>query len=242
MSLNASKVKNTASNKVEQPDWEPGNYPVRLVQLIDIGLQPQKPHMGKEKPPINKVMMTYEFVDYFMLDENGKELEDKPRWLSEQIPIHKWPEAEKAKSTNRINGLDPKGDAEGDLIRLVGSPAMATVVLNESKGKLYGNIAGLAPMRARDAMNCPELKNPTKVFDLSEPDVEVFNSLPEWIQTIIKENLNYAGSKLEAALAGKGNDTVQEKQEKAESRSKAAKPAVSNEVAETDNSDSDVPW
>jgi hypothetical protein len=37
---------------------------------------------------------------------------------------------------------------------------------------------------------------------LDEPDLEIFESLPEWLQDKIKGNLNYAGSALQAALGG----------------------------------------
>jgi hypothetical protein len=42
------------------------------------------------------------------------------------------------------------------------------------------------------------------VFDLDVPDVELFNSLPDWIKEKIQKNLNYNGSVLQNALEGKG--------------------------------------
>ena len=75
-------------------------------------------------------------------------------------------------------------------------------------------------MRARDIEKCPELKNPAKVFDLDNPDMVVFGSLPQWLQDKIKGNLNFNGSKLQAALGG-------EKQPE-----KAAPPPVEDEQEE----------
>ena len=73
MAINASKVK-TASNRIEQPNLEPGPYPARLVQIIDLGLQPQRPYKGVEKPPAHELMVTYELSDAFMIDKDGNDI------------------------------------------------------------------------------------------------------------------------------------------------------------------------
>lgn len=205
MGLNAKKMKHTGGNKsgAAQAPIEPGTYPVRVAQVIDLGLQNQRPYQGQEKPPAYELMITYEFLDEFCVDENGNEDEDKPRWLSETLPLRSL-QAEKAKSTQRYYALDPNEDLEGDFTQLVGVAANASIVQNAGKGKnvgkVYNNIAALSAMRSKDSAKAPELKNEGKVFDLDDPDVEVFNSLPEWIQDKIKDNLEYAGSELEKAL------------------------------------------
>ena len=48
------------------------------------------------------------------------------------------------------------------------------------------------------------------MFDLDNPDLEVFNAFPEWIRDKIKGNLNYEGSKLQKLLGGSAA-TVKEK-------------------------------
>ena len=58
-----------------QANIEPGTYPGRLVQLIDFGLQPQRPYMGKDKPPAQEIGLTYELVDEFMKDDDGNDIE-----------------------------------------------------------------------------------------------------------------------------------------------------------------------
>ena len=211
MGLNAKKMKHTGGNKAgaAQAPIESGTYPVRVAQVIDLGLQNQRPYQGQEKPPAYELMITYEFLDEFCVDENGNEDEDKPRWLSETLPLRSL-QAEKAKSTQRYYALDPNEDLEGDFTQLVGVAANASIVQNAGKGKnvgkVYNNIAALSAMRSKDSAKAPELKNEGKVFDLDDPDVEVFNSLPEWIQDKIKDNLEYAGSELEKALTGASSE------------------------------------
>lgn len=184
---------------VPQENIEPGTYPGRLVQVIDLGLQPQRPYQGKEKAPVNEIMLTYELVDTFMKDKDGNELEDKPRWISETLPFYGL-FADKAKSTQRYLAFDPDQTHDGDFAQLVGMPINVTVVNNAVGEKVYDNVGTISAMRARDAAKCPELKNPTKVFDLDNPDIQTFNALPEWLREKIKGNLNYQGSPLQKLL------------------------------------------
>ena len=195
MALKAAKdVKKT--NYIPQANIEPGTCPARLVQIIDLGLQAQRAFQGKEKPPANEIMLTYELVDEFMKDEEGNDIEDKPRWISETLPFFGL-FADKAKSTKRYFALDPNNDHDGDFAKLIGIPCNVTVVNNSVGDKTYDNVAAVTTMRERDAAKCPDLVNPPKVFDVDAPDMEVFNSLPEWVRDKIKGNLNFKGSALE---------------------------------------------
>lgn len=224
MALKAPK-NSGGGDRVPQPTIEAGSYPNRLVQIIDLGLQPQRPYKGQDKAPMHEIMLTYELVDTFMIDENGNELEDKPRWVSETLPLHSI-KADKAKSTQRYLTLDPENENDGDWSEQLGKPSNVTLIINQVGDKTYTNVAGLSKMRDRDADRCPALKNPTKLFDLSEPSLEVFESLPEWIQEKIKGNLEYAGSPLEKLL-GKGG--------KAPAKAPKAAPAPAPEPEEEDN-------
>lgn len=186
---------------VKQANIEPDVYPGRLVQIIDLGLQAQKPYQGQEKKPVNELMLTYELVDVFMVDKDGKEVEDKPRWISETLPFYGL-YADKAKSTKRYLAFDPQNVYGGDFAQCVNTPVNVTVVTGGSGDKLYDNVGNVSPMNAKKAAACPELKNPPKVFDLDSPDMETFNKLPQWIQDKIKSNLNFQGSKLQKLVGG----------------------------------------
>ena len=206
MSLNAKKIAGTGGKKgPAQEPIEPGTYPVRLAQIIDCGLQPQRPWQGEEKPPAHEMMLTYELVDEFCVDEDGNPDEEKPRWLSETLPLRSLM-AEKAKSTQRYYALDPLEDCGGDFVALAGMPANTSITQNAGKGKnagkIYNNIQMLTTLRAKDAAKTEPLKKDAKVFVLDEPDLEVFNSLPDWLQDKIKSNLEYGGSELQKLLEG----------------------------------------
>jgi hypothetical protein len=202
MALNAKNAGNGKKDRIEQPLIEPGVYPARLVQLIDLGLQAQRPYKGQDKAPVQEIMLTYELVDCFMVNEAGEEVADKPRWISETLPFYGL-FADKAKSTQRYHAFDPKDAFDGDFSKAVGLPINVTLVNNIVGEKVYTNVANVAAMRPRDAAACPELQNPAKTFDLDAPDMEVYNKLPKWIQEKIQENLTFQGSVLEGVLKGK---------------------------------------
>jgi len=199
MALIANNDSKSSGQRVEQPSLSIGVYPGRLVQVIDLGVQNQRPYQGVDKPPAQEIMLTYELVDTFMIDKDGKEQEDKPRWISETLPLRPLNQ-DKAKSTQRYTALDPTTEFKGDFSQCINTPVNVTIVhggMNVKTNKPYENIGNIAAMRARDADKCPELVNPSKVFDFDSPDMEVFNKLPQWIQDKIKGALNYKGSKLE---------------------------------------------
>lgn len=188
-----------------QENLEPGTYPGRLVHIIDFGLQPQKPYQGKPKPPANEIGLTYELVDEFMRDEDGKEMLDKPRWISETLPFYGL-FADKAKSTQRYHAFDPSEDWDGDFAQAIGMPCNVTVVNNTVGEKTFDNVATISAMRPRDAEKCAPLVNDPKVFDLDNPDMAVFAKFPKWIQDKLKANLNFHGSPLEKLLGAQPKD------------------------------------
>lgn len=202
MALNARKIKSSGKNFVEQPNLDVANYPARVVQVIDLGLQDGGEWNNEKKKPVNKLHVTYELVDAFMVDEDGNDLEDKPRWLSEDLNMFS-PDADMAKCNKRYKAIDPEDLHDYNWAEILGFPCYVMVAHKESKGKVYDNVGLVTPyVVSKRNPELPPLVNETKVFDLSEPDLKVFLSLPQWLQDKIKGNLEFKGSKLEALLGG----------------------------------------
>lgn len=206
LNLNA-KPKSTNSNRTPQPNLEIGGHAARLVQLIDLGLQAQRPYKGTEKPPVEVLYATYELSHDFMLDADGKPNPELPRWISEDFAAYSL-DADKAKSTLRYKVLDPTMEHKGDFSKLLGAPCTVVVVHNaghgNNAGKIFDNIGDVAPPVRLPGYVQPTLVNSPVFFDLSAPDLEVFNKLPAFLQDRIKGNLNYAGSPLAKLLGGGG--------------------------------------
>ena len=205
MALKATSV-SADSNPLEA-----GSYPGRLLWVFDLGKQVQLPYQGQERPPVHKILLTYEFSDEFLQDEDGNDIADKPRVISEQIPLYPLT-SERATSTKRYFAMDPANIHEGDFAELVNVPVMLTVVQNASKktGKIYNNLAGLSPMRVKDVNNLSPLVNEPRVFDLDVPDMEVWAKMHDWVKEIITNNLDFQGSALQARLAGGTGPTEDE--------------------------------
>jgi hypothetical protein len=226
LALNAKSA--TGGAPKFSPPMEAGTYPARLVAVLDCGLQPQSSHKYPDKKPGYEIMTTWEFVDEFLQDENGEPMPDKPRWVSESFVLYNL-DSDKAISTKRYLALDPHQLADGDWVKLLNSPAMVTVTQSApgKGGRIYENIAAVAAMREKDAAKCPPLLNKPRSFDLAEPDLETFLSLPRYVQDKIKSNLEFAGSPLAKMLEEMGSG---EPPKKDEAQPKpVAKAAVSEE-------------
>lgn len=178
-----------------------GTYPGRLVAAIDVGVQPRKPFNGQEKPPIHQVALTYELLDEFLKDEDGEDMLDKPRWVTEIMPFY-GPGATKSTIAKRYAALDPSNEHDGDLGRLLGVPVMVTITHNPKKGGegVWVNVESIATMRAKDAEKAPQLVNPSILFDMDSPDPEAFEKVPNWLKKMITSALNFKGSKTEALI------------------------------------------
>lgn len=231
MAIKAPKME---GNGKKADPIEPGTYPGRLVQVIELGLQPQRPFKGEEKQPAYEIYTTYELSDEFMKDDEGNDLEDKPRWLSENFPFYSL-SSDKAKSTKRYLALDPDAKYDGDWEKVINTPVMVTISKDKSKkdpDKVFNNISSTQPMRSKEADKLPGLKNPPKIFSLSDPDITIFKSLPQWLQDkITKDNLEFNGSPLEKLLQGHGDDSGSQgaKKEDGPSEDESEAPEVKDE-------------
>lgn len=252
MSLNAKKVAggNSDSKFKRAEPLEPGTYPARVVNIIDLGVQPQRPFRDTPKPPCQEIRLVYELTDEFLKDEEGNDIEDKPRLVFEEIPLLNL-KAERAKSTQRYKALDPNEDFDGDFTQLIGLPCNVTLTKSPDKKNpeiVYNNVAGITTMREKDAKRTPELVNPPKVFLLDEPDLEIFNSLYEKLQNKIRSNLNFQGSKLQSLLVNSDAGSVDKEEAEEEAPKKAPAKKATPKLAESsekpawEDSDEDSPY
>jgi len=220
--LNAKNKEYAGGDNFKKEVLGPGVYPGRLVQVIDMGVQEQRAFKGEAKPPTQELMVTYELADEFMKDEEGNELEDKPRWISESFPLHNL-RSDLAKSTKRYYALDPECVYDGDWTKLVGMPVMITIVndvgTGKNEGKVYENIASTSSMRKKEADKLPELKNPAKVFDQDNAETaEIMLTLPQWIQDKIKGGVEWEGSPMANTIANLGKKGTKDAKPKNEDK------------------------
>ena len=231
--MSGLKASKQQQSNFKRPDpLDTGSYPGRVVRVYDLGLQPQRTFPGNPpKGPAHEIHVTYELADEFLKNDAGEDLVDKPRWVSESFVLHPL-SSDLATSTKRMKAIDVDDELDGDWTEALSRPIMINIVQNAKGDKVYENVQSLSPMRKKDADKLDPLVNEAKFFDLQAPDLELYNSLPKWLQEKIASNLEFAGSPLEKLLKG-----APTKEAKAPVK-QAAKPAP--EAAEEESED--APW
>ena len=217
-----------------------GMQMARIVRVIDLGLQERQPFQGEVKAPAYFIRVTFE-LPKDRIDVDG---ESRPRWIDTEINLSNH---EKSKCFQYYNTLDPKNKCNGDWGKLIGTPCQILIAHRESsQRKMFANIKNIVPLM--EGLEVPALENPTAVFDVSNPRLEIFESLPEWLQEKIKGNLEYDGSKLQRLVEGSPvpatASTGRPQDEEAEV-DVAARPTVIPEVSlddVADDFDDDAPF
>lgn len=198
MSFNAYDQPKGGGNFAPDP-MDVGTYPARIAGVSIVGLHTQS-YNGEVKDPKQSIAITYEFLDEFLKDEEGNDIEDKPRWLTESMPFHNL-DAERAKSTQRYMAVDPDQNHGGDWSKLIGLPIMVSVVQNKGKGqhqgKVFNNIDSIAPMRAKEASKAAELVNEPFLFDFYNPDSDVWGRIPNIIRSFCRKAVDFKGTAME---------------------------------------------
>lgn len=231
--MSGLKASKQQQSNFKRPDpLETGSYPGRVVRVYDLGLQPQRTFPGNPpKGPAHEIHVTYELADEFLKDDAGNDLTDKPRWVSESFVLHAL-SSDLATSTKRMKALDVEDELDGDWTQTLSRPVLINIVQNAKGDKIYENVQSLSPMRKKDADKLDPLVNEAKFFDLQAPDLELYNTLPKWLQEKIASNLEFAGSPLEKLL--KASPTKEAKA--------PVKQAVKAAPEASDDTDTDAPW
>lgn len=198
----------------DAPNLTPGSYPARLVGMVFLGVQKQPPYKGQAKPPHEMVRLVYELSDAFMVDENGEDILDRPRWLDEEVPVYSL-DAERAKFPQRLKAIDPTITDDTPLDQVIGKPCQVVVVNNPGKGKnegrIFDNVDSVNPAIKVKGYSQPDLVNPSFYFDPFDDencDVEVFRKLSEFVQKKITGADDYIDSVLAVKLGSCEPTTV----------------------------------
>lgn len=182
MNLNSAK----SSNK-DFPLPEAGMQLGIITQIVGLGLQPQKPYQGQEKPPAKMVRFTYELPN----DQREFNGELKPLVMSEEMPFSGH---EKSRLYKRVTGIDPNlTGSKGNLDWFVGKPVMLQVIHSPGKGqnkdKVYANLGSVTPVPK--GMPVPQAPfNTPFMYDPYNHNEETFRLLPEFLQNKITSRLD----------------------------------------------------
>jgi len=160
--------------EMSAPILTPGSYPARVVQIVDLGMQP-----GSTMYPEPKLKMEFRFelLDEFMVDAEGEELENKPRWFSYELTYNE--DGYMGERSNIYKVFDALDGFEKEIIELLDVPCMLAIAKSlKADGKTEKNkITGVAAMREKDVATAAKLQNPTLYFSLNDPNMEAWAKL-----------------------------------------------------------------
>jgi len=84
----------------------------------------------------------------------------------------------------QLNGFEIK--------KVLGAYCMLTVAHEVKNGRTYTNVAAIRPVTAEFRDDKPDPFNDLIYFDMTEPNWDCFNNLPEWIKDNVKKSPEFA--------------------------------------------------
>jgi hypothetical protein len=177
-----------------------GKHKARCFSMIDLGTQPQS-YMGEAKAPKREFVLNFELPE--CLDENGEphtvmkwcKLTSLDKKTNLYQMIRSWSNG-KAPSKQQIEegGFDPS--------TLVGMPCTLIVAHTDGeqpKAKIEGQPVGLD-----EGVPMPEPHNEKMVFYTDEPDMAIFEGLPDFFKAKIQDSPEFQAAQGSSAPAASG--------------------------------------
>jgi hypothetical protein len=172
-----------------------GVYIGRCYSLIDLGTQKTEGQYGVKFQ--HKIRISWEL---FGEDEQGNPLTinvdgvEMPMTISKSYTVSLHEKAGLRKDLASWRGKDfTEEEAAGfDVSRLIGAYCMLNITSSESNGKTYSNISSITPLPAALKNNKPSPVHSNVIFNLDDPDFEVFGRFYEKLQATIKNSPEWA--------------------------------------------------
>jgi hypothetical protein len=173
----------------------PGVYVARCYSLIDMGTQVSDGQYGSKEQ--HKIRIGFEI---FGEDDNGNDLtidvdgKPMPLTISKTYTLSLHEKAGLRKDLAAWRGRDfTEEEAKAfDVSKLINAYCMVNVTTSENNGKTYTNIAGLTPLPQALKNAKPAAVHEPVMFDLDEPEWEIFQRLHEKLQEQIKKSPEFA--------------------------------------------------
>lgn len=172
----------------------PGIHLARCYSVVDLGTQKNE-YMGQVKF-LHKIRISWEIHG---TDENGQPIrmkDGRPFGVFDDY-THSW----SPKSNLRVDlqswrnkPFSEEETRKFDLGKLLDQFCMLNIIEHKSKtGRIYANINGITPVpNVIKQAGLPNGVNPTKLFYLRQPDMKVFESLPEYVKNKIMSSPEWA--------------------------------------------------
>lgn len=163
-----------------------GVYLARCYRMIDIGTQQVTSKKFGTKN-VRQVMLYWELLQ----DDDGEKvaMEDgRPFSISKTYTLSMNKKANLRQDLDAWRGVPFKDDeADGfDITKLLDKFCKIQVVHNVSGDKTYANVGSIMTTK-----KTAEAVNEIVGFSVADPDMEVFEKLPEWIKTKVQESAEW---------------------------------------------------
>ena len=174
----------------------PGAYIGRCFSLIDLGTQTTNGQFGEKRQ--HKIRIAWEL---FGDDEQGNPLtievngRTMPLTISKgyTVSLHEKSSLRRDLAAWRGRDFTEEEAAAFDVSKLLNAYCMVNVVTTENNGKTYSNVAGLTPLPGVLKNAKPEPIHENVLFDLDNPDMDVFSRFHASLQDAIKKAPEWAG-------------------------------------------------
>lgn len=171
-----------------------GVHMARCYRVIDLGTQ-ETNYQGELKAQ-RKILIGWEL---FGEDEAGAELviDDKPMTISKRYTLSLSRNARLRADLESWRGRAfTDQELRGfDVANLLGAYCMVNVTHDSRDGKTYSNIASISPVPAMLKNAKPAGVHPSQTFDVTEPDMAVFETFHDKLKELIQESFEWRAQK-----------------------------------------------
>ncbi len=202
MAINAS---NSGGSNV--PVIEAGTYPARCIQVVHVGTVPDE-YQGKKTTP-NKVRIAWELpTELYKFDEvRGAE----PRIISKEYTLSLSDKANLRKDLDAWRGKPfTEDELKGfDVSKILGQPCQLSILngIGVTSQKPYAKIAAVAKVMKGVTVADQVLDSVLFMYDLPIAElIEVFKSVPEYVQDKIVTSAEWAALKIERPVSESTED------------------------------------
>lgn len=179
--------------KMEAPLLSEGGYPARLLRITDLGEQAGS---AQYPDPSFKMAFTFECLDEFMLDLEGKEILTEPRTFDYEVSYNlDGFMGDRSNIYKVMTALDGFDVAYEDLLERTCSINLVEQGTRKDPAKKYNKITSISSMREKDAARAGPILGTPAIIHMSMLTKEVYATVStrggEWShQEKIKGALN----------------------------------------------------
>ena len=160
-----------------------GMHVARIYQIIDLGTTEQGGNFPGKK---RKIQLLFEtpYEQAVFSEDNG----EQPYYIRATYTLSMNEKAILRKDVTSWLGkkMSDEQAAAFDVFSLLGKECQVNVVHTTKGDNTYTNIGAITPLAK--GMTCPPPINPVVAFSAAQPDMNVFGTLPQFIQDKIKES------------------------------------------------------